>query len=385
MKRTDSTNSDSIVRWLLVEGPRQSSPSELLHSYSLKLRAAGVQVDRSSIGAPILHPVAQSSYVFWDFENGPEQRWFNYSPEMLETLRESPIYPIYQHGKASSIRLDRPQERARYPVGEDLWAEGYFQYDAIPLKFSDGSFKTLTLATRSREGFSAADSALVQASLPALSLVFEGFVARNTAVTLMETYVGKRAGLRVLDGEISRGHGSHIDAVIWISDLRGFTALAQSLSEDALLDLLNDHFGKLTDAIEGQSGEVLKFIGDAVLAIFAHEDDVSDAVARAESAALEVMETNGSAYNYSFGIGLHTGSVFYGNIGGGSRLDFTVIGSSVNITSRIEGLCAKIGQPLLASAEFVQKSSLPWESVGQHKLKGAEQPVEIFSLEKNDK
>lgn len=377
MKKTNK--SDAVVHWLMVSGPRLSSASELLHEYSLKLREAGVQVDRSTLGAPLLHPVAQSSYVFWDVENGPNQRWFTYTPDVLETLKESPIYPIYSRGEASSIRLDRPQERSVYPVGEDLWAEGYYQYDAIPLEFSDGTFKALTLATRSLTGFDATDNLIIEATLTALTLVFEGFVARNTAITLMETYVGKRAGLRVLDGEIARGEGSHIDAVIWFSDLRSFTTLAQSRSEAELLHLLNEYFGSLTEVIENHSGEVLKFIGDAVLAIFPYDDNTSDAFARSEAAAMEVLNGNKTSREYSFGIGLHPGSVFYGNVGGGNRLDFTVIGPAVNIASRIEGLCSEIDQPLLASAEFVRNSLQNWKSVGKHTLKGVAESVELFA------
>jgi adenylate cyclase len=385
MENPKKSDTEAVIRWLAIEGPRQSDSAQLLHHYCLRLREAGVQVDRSTLGAPLLHPIAQSSRVFWDIENGPEQRWFTHTPDAQESMKASPIYPIYSRGEASSIRLDRPKERDDYPIGNDLWAEGYVQYEARPLQFSDGTYKALTLATRSPQGFNASNDSIIEATLPILALVFEGFVTRNTAITLMETYVGKRAGVRVLDGEIARGDGSHIDAVIWFSDLRGFTSLAQSRDEGETLDLLNDYFGRVTDAIEGHSGEVLKFIGDAMLAIFPHEGNVADAVARAESAALEVMNANDASTDYSFGIGLHYGSVFYGNIGGGNRLDFTVIGSAVNIASRIEGLCSELDRRFLASAAFVEKSSLEWESVGWRRLKGVSEPVEIFTPDLEDK
>lgn len=371
--------SNDVIRWLMIKGPRQESPAALLHGYTLKLREAGIQVDRSTLGAPILHPIAQSSFVFWDVAGGPQQRWFTYTPDQMEILKASPIHKIYTHGEASSLRLDRQEDRNLYPIGEDLWAEGYTQYEALPLQFSDETYKVLTLATKAPGGFNEQDAALVAATIPALTLVFEGFIARNTAKTLMETYVGKRAGLRVLDGEIARGDGSHIDAVIWFSDLRGFTRLAQTRSEDALLILLNDYFGRLTKAIEEHSGEVLKFIGDALLAIFPYQDDVSDAVARAEAAALDLTGASDASHEIDFGIGLHPGSVFYGNIGGGNRLDFTVIGSSVNIASRVEGLCSTLDETVLATRDFVECSSLSWRSLGNHQLKGVVEPVEVFS------
>ena len=364
----------------MTEGPRQSSPSGLLHSLCLKMREAGVRVDRSTLGAPILHPVAKSSFVFWDGETGTHERWFTYAPDQLEMLKASPIYKIYTRGEPSSLRLEQQDQRDLYPIGADLWAEGYYQYEALPLKFSDDTYKVLTLATKSSDGFSETDQRLIEAAVPALTLVFEGFIARNTARTLMETYVGQRAGLRVLDGEIARGDGSSIDAVIWFSDLRGFTALAQSRSESDVLKILNGYFGTVTEAIEDQSGEVLKFIGDAVLAIFPYEDDVHDAIARAEAAALKVVSSDAFQDDIKFGIGLHTGSVFYGNVGGGNRLDFTVIGNSVNVASRIEGLCSSLDTPILASANLASMSAKPWHSRGKHLLKGITEPFEVFAL-----
>lgn len=367
------------VQWLIAETPDSGSPARLLERYCHKLREAGIKVDRSTLGAPLLHPIAQSSYVFWDIEKGPSQRWFQWTPDALDTMRASPIFPIYDSGTPSSMRLDRPEERSRFPIGDDLWADGYYQYEALPLRFSDGSFKALTLATRNPEGFSEEDWLMINATLPALALVFEGFVARNTATTLMETYVGKRAGLRVLDGQIARGDGAHIDAVICFSDLRGFTTLAQRHDENSVLELLNDYFGQMTDAVERNSGEVLKFIGDAMLAIFPHEDDLAGAIDNAETAAIEVLSNQEKSAGYEFGIGLHPGKVFYGNIGGGTRLDFTVIGDAVNVTSRIEGLCAELDEKLLASSDLATQSKRQWKLAGERNLKGVSDPIAIYT------
>ncbi|MEM9104311.1 MAG: adenylate/guanylate cyclase domain-containing protein [Pseudomonadota bacterium] len=379
MQAQGANNPDETINWLMTQGPRCNGPAELLEGYCQYLRRAGVPVDRSTLGAPLLHPIAQSAYVFWDIETGAALRWFRWTPEAMETMRASPIHPIYSSGTASSLRLAQPEDRARYPIGDDLWGEGYRQYEALPLLFSDDTFKALTLATKSESGFDASNMATIKATMPALALVFEGFVARNAARTLMETYVGKRAGLRVLDGEIARGDGTHIDAVICFSDLRNFTTLAQSRDESALLDLLNDYFGRMTDAVEENEGEVLKFIGDAMLAVFPHDNDLAGAVARAETAATQVLKSETESKDYQFGLGLHPGSVFYGNIGGGTRLDFTVIGGAVNIASRIESLCAELGQPLLVSGDIVAHSGKEWTSVGSRQLKGVDQPMEIFA------
>jgi adenylate cyclase len=377
------TDNGAVVDWLVAKGRRSGSPAALLDGYCRQVRNAGVPVDRATLGAPLLHPIAQSSYVFWSAETGATQRWFQWTPDALETMRASPIHPIYSQGRESRLDLTDPGDRARYPIGEDLWKEGFTAYDALALQFSDGSHKALTLATRAKDGFSAQHRALLQRTLPALALVFEGFVGANTARTLMETYVGKRAGLRVLNGEIARGDGSFIDAVIWFSDMRGFTELAQRQPEEVLLSTLNDYFGLVTDAIEQQQGEVLKFIGDAVLAIFAHDGDPAGAVGRAESAARLAVERYLQRADsvFDFGIGLHPGRVFYGNVGGGQRLDFTVIGEAVNLASRIESLTGPMKERILVSSDFARHSSGRWRSLGEQRLKGVNRAVEILAPE----
>lgn len=375
-------NPHSVIHWLLTTGSRSAGPAELLEGYCARLRDCGVPVDRSTLGAPLLHPVAQSSYVFWTVEDGARQRWFQWTADALETMRASPIFPIYTKGERARIRLGDPQDRARFPIGEDLWKEGFAEYLAIPLQFSDASWKALTLATRRDRGFTSDDARLVDETLPALAVVFEGFVARNTARTLMETYVGKRAGLRVLDGEIERGDGSRIEAVIWFCDMRGFTRLSESRPDAEVLGLLNTYFEQVIDAIEAEGGEVLKFIGDALLAIFPLEGNTGEAVARAEAAAQKVLNFRADMADDfpAFGIGLHVGSVFYGNIGGGTRLDFTVIGTAVNLASRIESTGARLAKPILASRDFQKNSQKEWNFIGEFDLKGLEGKVPLFEL-----
>jgi adenylate cyclase len=375
------TGDGPVVDWLVAHGRRGGSPATLLEGYCRELQGAGIPVERATLGAPLLHPIAQSSYVFWSAEAGATQRWFRWTPDALETMRASPIHPIYSEGRPSRLDLTDPRDRARYPIGEDLWKEGFTAYDALALRFPDGSHKALTIATRAQGGFSPLHRSIVEQTLPALALVFEGFIGANTARTLMETYVGKRAGLRVLNGEIARGDGSFIDAVIWFSDMRGFTELAQRQPEEELLSTLNDYFGLVTDAIEEQQGEVLKFIGDAVLAIFAHESDPAAAVGRAETAARMAVERYLQRADpvFDFGIGLHPGRVFYGNVGGGQRLDFTVIGEAVNLASRIESLTGILKERILVSADFAALSTGRWRSLGEQRLKGVGRPVEVLS------
>ena len=366
--------------WLIREGPRCATLAELIDGFCRQLRSAELPIERASVGAPLFHPVAQSSYVVWDLKNGTEQRWFIWTPAVLADLHASPIYPVYTKGEDVRVNLTVPADRDRFPIGKDLWQEGFTDYHAITLKFSDGSSKVFTAATRQTDGFSETQLNQLRSLLPLMTLVFEGFLARNTAQTLMETYVGTRAGLRVLEGQISRGDGADIDAVIWFSDMRGFTGLAQQRSAAETLELLNRYLMLVSEAIEANGGEVLKYIGDAVLAIFPHGDKVSAAVAQAEAAAFSALaQHTKNQSDFDFGIALHTGSVFYGNIGGGTRLDFTVIGSAVNLASRIEQLCSKLDEPLLVSEEFAQLSGRVWHCKGEYQLKGVEGPQTVFS------
>ena len=371
----------AIVDWLVKDGPRCNAVTDLLERFCLRVREAGIPLDRATVGVPLLHPIAQSSFVAWNTGEGASQRWFVWSPKNLEDLRASPIYVIYTEGTDVVIDLKDEADRARFPVGADLWEDGFCEYHAIALTFSDSSNKVFTAATKNENGFSDTQVASLRSLLPAFTLVFEGFVARKTAETLMETYVGQRAGLQVLDGQISRGDGSDIEAVIWFSDLRRFTELAAKLPENEMMDLLNRYFTTVTETIEENGGEVLKYIGDAVLAIFPVEEGIAKAVEKAEHAAITAINTHAAQkVDYEFGIGLHPGKVFYGNIGGGSRLDFTVIGAAVNLASRIEGLCGRLGEKLLVSEVFANHSNRSWKSTGAHELKGVAEPVEVFAI-----
>ena len=185
-----------------------------------------------------------------------------------------------------------------------------------------------------------------------------------------------------LNGNIHRGDGEQIDAVIWMSDLRGFTKYAQTRGTAKLLIALNTYFETVTDAIYKNDGEVLKFIGDAVLAIFPSEDDGPKAVTQAEAAAHQVLAGKMSKkwpQGLDLGIGLHKGEVFFGNVGGLTRLDFTVIGPAVNFVSRIEALCAETNQPILVSNAFAAASHGDYVPLGEWILKGIDEPVTVYA------
>ncbi|MEX0281835.1 MAG: adenylate/guanylate cyclase domain-containing protein [Arenibacterium sp.] len=373
---------EGLNRWLLTDGRAAPSIAEFLAGYIQQLLKTGCQIDRATIGAPLAHPVARSSYSFWLPDKPPSQQEFLWDKWGMDRLANSPMYPIYMEGRDIDWRITPTAEPGEYGIGEDMRAEGFTHYFALALPFSDGSFKAATFQTKRPGGFDKAEMALLRALVPALAATLEIFVHKAFANTLMETFVGERAGKRVLNGQIHRGDGEMIRAVIWMSDIRGFTALAAHRDTADVIDSLNRCFETVTEAVSDSGGEVLKFIGDALLGIFPVVGDPSDAVAQAEvaldrlSAAMDEPDWPKSLH---MGVALHLGEVFYGNIGGKTRLDFTVIGPAVNLVSRVENLCSALGAPILVTRDIVELSTRTYHSRGDHAVKGVDERVEVFS------
>ncbi len=373
------TNADE---WLLSEGRSTARLSDLLTGLCLRLREEGLPVERSTLGAPLLHPIAQSAFASWSADEGGSDHWLMWTAENMQTMRDSPIYSMYSEGKGHRLKLEQDGDRDRFAIGRELAEQGYTEYAAIPLAFSDGSHKAFTACTKTPGGFPDEHYDRLVALCPALSAVLETHVLRNTARTLLDTYVGRRSGSQVLDGRIARGDGSHITAVIWYCDLRDFTGLSTRLDSQALLDRLNVYFGAVSEVLSAHDGEVLKFIGDAILAIFPVEPDAAGAVARAEAALGELIQARQSddwPAELDFGVALHVGDVFYGNVGGADRLDFTVIGAAVNQVARIEGLCSQLNRQVLVSKEIASLSKRTYRLAGTFELKGIDQPVEVLA------
>ncbi|MCG8510583.1 MAG: adenylate/guanylate cyclase domain-containing protein, partial [Rhodospirillales bacterium] len=209
---------------------------------------------------------------------------------------------------------------------------------------------------------------------------------------------GKHSGERVYNGSIKRGDGDDIHAIIWFCDLRGSTPLADSMSRADFLELLNDFFECMAGAVLEHGGEVLRFIGDAVLAIFPissqtdrpdlcpeHKAACKSALAAARDAMARIGELNALRSEegrdpIGFGIGLHLGEVMYGNIGVPERLEFSVIGAAANEAARIEGMCKTLGQPLVISSELAKVLTENWVSLGHHSLRGVSEKQEVFTL-----
>jgi len=369
-----------IIQWLLRDGPRIADSTAFLNAFAEQLLANDLKVDRISTGVPILHPQVFSFSGLWELGKGASERRNLANADTLSRLQHSPVKTVYEGGGPIRCDLTAPAAKDEYAIYADLRKEGFTDYLVIGVPFSDGSNKALSLATKRRGGFTTDETAAFVTLIPALAVNLEIQALRRTAQTLLEVYVGRHAGKRVLDGAIKRGMGETIPAVIWLCDLRGFTRLSEELPREKLIDLLNGYFEAMCQVIEQHQGEVLKFVGDALLAIFPiGGEDPAPACRQALTAAraaivkidaLNVQRLGRNEPRIVYGIALHVGDVIYGNIGGENRLDFTVVGPAVNLAARIEGLCRELGRPILLSEAFVSRAHIAVEPVGRFVLKG---------------
>jgi len=264
-----------VIRWLMTDARRRVEASEFLEAFADRLRAAGVDVSRITTGVPILHPQIFSFSGLWQLGKGTTERLYRAGPDTLATMSSSPIWIAYEGGGPVRCDLSAPPRDGEFAILDDLRREGLTDYVVHAIPFADGSYKALSLATARRGGFNSDELALFDSMIPAGAFNLEDQALRRTARTLLDTYVGRQSGGRVLEGQIQRGTGETIRAVIWLCDLRGFTSLSEALSREDLIELLNGYFGPMCDAVAEQGGEILKFIGDAMLAIFPIVADTS--------------------------------------------------------------------------------------------------------------
>jgi len=314
-----SALSQRIIHWLLHDGPRIADSAAFLEAFAEQLLEDGIEVGRISTGVPILHPQVFSFSGLWEQGKGTTERRNLANADTISKLERSPVKTVYEGGGSIRRDLTAPAERHEYAIYADLRKDGFTDYLVIGIPFSDGSNKVLTLATKRPGGFTADEAATFMALVPALAMNLEIQALRRTAQTLLEVYVGRHAGKRVLDGAIKRGMGETIPAVIWVCDLRGFTRLSEDLPREKLIDLLNGYFGVMCQVIEEHQGEVLKFIGDALLAIFPiGGEDATQACDRALRAAraavknidvLNVERGGRKEPAIAYGIALHVGDV----------------------------------------------------------------------------
>ena len=382
-------HANPLATWLLREAWKATSSAELAESFLKFLRQAGFPVDRSTIIMPTLHAQIFATVLVWRADTAGIRTVHEPHDILLQPkFADSPFSPIIRGG-ADGVRrrLEDPGCALDFPVVRDLHAEGATDYVAMPFRFSDGQVNVMSMTSFAPGGLSTAHLGQIYEVLPLLARMFEVHAQRRTATALLETYLGRHTGERVLRGLVKHGDGEHIHAVIWFCDFRDSTPLSKSLGRRAYLRQLNRFFYCMAGAVLEARGEVLRYIGDAVLAIFPIEDNAAAACERALHGARlaaqridEVNRSNPDKAPLRYGIGLHVGNVTYGNIGVPERLEFTVIGAAANEAARVESMTKELKKPVLTSAAFAKSYGGTLLSVGKHALKGLDGEHELFTL-----
>jgi adenylate cyclase len=377
-----------IAAWLAAHGGHGSDPGTLLAGLCERLVAAGVPLMRASAGVPTLHPRRLGRQFVWRRgQVGVSATSYGHGVERSSDYLDSPVRALHQGAGVLHRRLEGPAPQLDFPILKDLTEEGASDYVAMPLAFSSGRTGFISWVSDRPGGFGAEGLALLEGLLPLIALRLELEATHDMTQSLLETYLGGDAARRVLSGDVTRGRGKRIRAAILLSDLRDFTALSDRLPEERVIALLNDYFDIVTTQVEKHHGQVLKFIGDGLLAVFDVDgSNRGTACCQAVHAAIDAVRAmaawnRGRAERLRLGIALHLDDVLYGNIGAAGRLDFTVIGRAVNEAARIEQLCRRLDRQVLASASFARSCGCePLVSLGRHRLRGVGKRQEIFTL-----
>jgi adenylate cyclase len=365
---------------------------DLMAALAHAMRREGLPVTRFGLQLMTQHPTIRATTLYW--YAGPPERLERfdrpYGTELLPQYSLSPIAAIIERGEGEiHLPMARLAPPWAYPVQADFAAQGVTDYLAVPLDFTVGRLGVLTVLTDAPDGFAPQRLDTIRGVLPLVTVLFEREAQKQRAESLLNTYVGRRTGARILAGEVRRGTGATLNAVLWVSDLRGFTALSDRLPREELIALLNNYFEIQGNAVEEAGGEILKFIGDGMLALWTLDGEDPAATARAALraalaaiAGMRALNTERADWGQPWlgcGIALHVGDVMYGNIGAPDRLDFTVIGPAVNLASRIEGLGQPLGRQLLASRAFADAAGASGlVPLGLHRVRGLDAPVEVL-------
>jgi adenylate cyclase len=387
-----SCDTKSIVDWL-TDGARSARrPEAVLAELCERLVRTGVPLWRVAVFVRTLHPQNMGRRFIW--QTGAGVTISEGAFDLLETDRfqSSPFLAVIKTGCSVRRRLTDANSQQEFSIYGELRSQGATDYLANPLIFTDDSVHVVTWSTQQKGGFTDAQTAGIQTIVTPLARVAEIRALQRTTTNLLDAYVGHHAGERILAGQIRLGHSELLHSVIWLSDMRGFTTLADQLPPETLVDLLNRYFDCQVPAILQYGGEVLKFIGDGLLAIFplvkaaTNAPEVCDRALKAARQAqvniesIEAPTNAGNASGVRFGLALHLGEVLYGNIGSGNRLDFTCIGPAVNLAARLEKLATSLGRTIILSAEFAKYAQVDLEPLGEFAVAGFAAKQETFGL-----
>jgi adenylate cyclase len=379
-----------IIDWL-IDGARSATvPTRMMLETCERLVAAGLPLSRVSVFVRMLHPDIFGRSFVWRPGAEVVVNAADFDVQDSPEFKRSPLAILYETEREVRFKLDDPESR-RFPFFDDMRAEGVTDYVALPLLFTDGSAHATSWTTKQAGGFTDEQVTALRSIIAPLSRLVEVVGLRRVATTLLDTYVGNRAGEKILGGQIRRGHAESMNAAIWLSDLRGFTALSDRLPPETVVDILNNYFDHQVAAIKAHGGEVLKFMGDGLLAVFPIDEYVGDSpqvcarvlqAARDTRASVEAMQykVGDAVERFRFGVALHVGQILYGNIGGGSRLDFTCIGPAINLAARLEKLTGKMGRTIVASEGFAGICSGGWQDLGEFPIAGFSKAQRVYGL-----
>ena len=398
--------------WLVKRGMRGLPLSDQIDGFCRRVFDSGFPMRRVQVGMTTLHPRYGSHTFLWRPSSGVEHTPRDHAVLASDLYLKSPVHHMRSRGLLAMRRRLDSGDADEFAMFPELRSEGLVDYTAHIVPYDPGEVDEITkspaapkgspgrqiegvffsCATDSPDGFDGAHLDQVVETLPYLALSIKSRLTYDVASTVLETYLGRDAGQRVLTGAIQRGSAESIRAVIWFSDLRGFTALTDTLPRDKLVATLDDYLEAMAAPVQANNGQILKFMGDALLAVFDLTDrDPADVCREALQAANQLQESFPALNEMrraagepvmEFGLALHLGDVFYGNIGASDRLDFTVIGPAVNEASRIQALCKSVNQSVLVSRSFQGALGVNpgLESLGLHALRGVREPQEIFAL-----
>ena len=399
-----------LYLWTMAAGLRGATAAELFDGYCRRLVEVGVALTRGYVSTQTLHPQWMGYGYLWTRQfNAVQESQYPRADAPRSAWLESPFLQLIERARAGEAaptlrrRLALGPEERDFPALAEFHEAGATDYFAIVYSFgvkgdpAHGTGVVLSFAVDAPHGFDDAHIMLMEATLPGLALALKAHAGHNIASSLLSAYLGEDAGHRVHNGAVIRGEADSLSAVVWYADLKGFTATSDRWPGPAIIDMLDDAFEALAAPLRPRGGQVLKFIGDAMLAIFAVDGEAEAAVCQraldaAEEAIAALRESasrraEAGLPSVEADIALHVGEVLYGNVGAADRLDFTVIGPAVNEAARIEKQCDALGQRILASERFARAADLcggRLAPLGSYALRGVAQPQTLFGVVKDD-
>jgi len=386
----NATEMHELRDWLIDGAKSAATPTQMMSQLCERLVTAGLPLWRVGFFVRTLHPDIVGRNFIWKPGTEVVSGTTNYdvldSPEYLH----SPLAIVFGEGREVRHRIDDPESK-RFPFLDDMREEGVTDYIALPMIQSDGSVHASSWTTKRPGGFTDEHLNGLRSMIPPVTRLIEITRLHRTAMVLLDTYVGNRAGEKILGGQIRRGHTEMMQAAIWLSDLRGFTALSDRLPSETVVDILNLYFDCQVSAIRNHGGEVLKFMGDGLLAVFPIAEQPGDTqvvcasvlqAAREARANVEAMQfpVGETIEHFRFGVALHVGRILYGNIGGGSRLDFTCIGPAVNLAARLEKIAGRLHRTVVASGAFMRACEDGWSDLGEFPIAGFSKAERVYGL-----